>query len=258
MGGYGSSRWGMTVTRMTTEGLPRLDVRVLAREGCLVFGTSAMISWHSGESVWASITTQVHADEPDTLILEYSTLASTGSWMPTRERIALETTSCHYGGERCYTQLAVTSAVGRATTLPTPVHEVGTANSRRGGRPCYGQCWETSGYLELAPLGNVPHAAASQTRPRSTAPGVPGWISPPPSMQALSRWSRRPVGVLRRTPPTRAPAYGRGTNCGELRPIACDRLAVGRRQPRSESLDRLGDTPAESQKSALPSRERVR
>ncbi len=102
MGGYGSSRWGSTVTRMTTEGLPRLDVRVLAREGCLIGGTLATIAWHCGDSVWATITTQVHADEPDALILEYNTLRSSGSWMPIQERIGLDTTSCHFGGERSW------------------------------------------------------------------------------------------------------------------------------------------------------------
>ena len=143
MGGYGSSRWETTVTRMTTEGLPRLDLRALTRAGGLVPGTSTTITWHSSDSVWASITTQVHTDEPDTLILEYSTLASTGSWMPTRERIALETTSCQYGGERswlmcpeCSSRRAVLYAV-HGKFRCRPCHRLAYASTRdpRGGRP---------------------------------------------------------------------------------------------------------------------------
>lgn len=102
MGGYGSSRWGTAVPRMTTEGLLRLDVRVLAREGCLIGGTLGTIAWHCGDSVWATITTQVHADEPDILILEYNTLSRSRSWTPIHERIALDTTPCHYGGTRSW------------------------------------------------------------------------------------------------------------------------------------------------------------
>ncbi len=102
MGGYGSSRWGMTLTRLTTDGLPRLDVRGLARDGGLAPGTSATITWHDEDPVPATITTHVPADEPDTLVLAYRILTDTGSEMSVHERIGPETTACHYGGVRAW------------------------------------------------------------------------------------------------------------------------------------------------------------
>jgi hypothetical protein len=60
MGGFGSTRWGTAVTRVSTEGLLRLDARLLASEGCLAPGTSTTVTWGSG----ASITTKVACDDP--------------------------------------------------------------------------------------------------------------------------------------------------------------------------------------------------
>lgn len=119
MGGYGSSRWGTTVTCLTTEGLPRLDVRALARAGGLVPGTSASITWQSGDGRIATIITSVPLDQPTSLFLEYTILTSTESWRSIREPIALAGTPCHYGGTRtwarcpgCTTQCAVLYGFG--------------------------------------------------------------------------------------------------------------------------------------------------
>lgn len=104
MGGYGSSRWGMTVTRLTTEGFPRLDIRMLARVGGLVPGTAATMSWHGGGCVTATIASYVPPEEPDCLVLDYCLLTRGGMWQPIRERFVLLRTLCHYGGARVWVQ----------------------------------------------------------------------------------------------------------------------------------------------------------
>ena len=67
MGGPGSSRWRMTVTRLTTERLLRLDVRVLAREGALRPGTVSTVTWGNG----ASVVGHIPCDGPVCLMLAY-------------------------------------------------------------------------------------------------------------------------------------------------------------------------------------------
>jgi hypothetical protein len=51
MGGHGSTRWGTTITRATTDGLPRFDVRALARAGGLRPGTVAIVTWDGTTSI---------------------------------------------------------------------------------------------------------------------------------------------------------------------------------------------------------------
>jgi hypothetical protein len=121
MGGYGSSRWEMTVTRPTIDGLPRLDIRALARAGGLVPGTSATITCHGHDTHRSAITTHVPAERPDAVILEYTILTSTESWQTIRERVTLVRTACHYGGTRiwgrcpgCATRCAVLYAFQHA------------------------------------------------------------------------------------------------------------------------------------------------
>lgn len=96
MGGPGSGRWGMTLTRQTTEGLPRLDVRALARAGTLQPGVTATVRWEGG----ASVTTSVAADAPDCLVMVYT--VDLGGWVPVREEIQVTRTSCTLGGQRCW------------------------------------------------------------------------------------------------------------------------------------------------------------
>jgi hypothetical protein len=98
MGGPGSSRWGITVTRMTTEGLPRLDVRVLARQGALRPGTTATVTWDSG----ASVTTTVTTDAPDCLRLAYVVVDRRGVGRSVTARVPLLTTPGTVGGVRAW------------------------------------------------------------------------------------------------------------------------------------------------------------
>ncbi len=96
MGGYGSTRWGMTVTRLTADGLPRLDVRTLARAGALRPGTTATVAWGSG----AAVTTEVRPDAPGVVLLRYQ--ACTGRVLESTvdEPVPLTRTPCTFGGSR--------------------------------------------------------------------------------------------------------------------------------------------------------------
>jgi hypothetical protein len=112
MGGPGSTRWAMTVTRLSMAGVPMLDVRSLAREGVLTSGTTARVRWDNGASV------AVEAVSDRLLALGYRLQLADGAIRPIREVITLTTTPCTFGGERqwfvcpgCDTRRAVLYAV---------------------------------------------------------------------------------------------------------------------------------------------------
>lgn len=98
MGGIGSSRWETTVTRVTTEGLLRLDVRALARDGCLRPGTTAMVKWTHGPS----IVIVMAPGDPHLVTLDYHICTDTEQPMHIRERICLLQTPCTFGGSRVW------------------------------------------------------------------------------------------------------------------------------------------------------------
>ena len=99
MGRYGSGRWGATVTRASTEGLLRLDVRALVREALLEPGKSATVTWIDG----ASITTHVTPNDPDRISLRYFTVTGKGSWSsPIQQDVFLTRTRCTFGGTRVW------------------------------------------------------------------------------------------------------------------------------------------------------------
>jgi len=100
---------------MTTDGLPRLDVRELARAGALQPGLSATVRWAGGMSV----ATSVVADAPDDLVVAYGGRAGTKARAPVAERFVLSRTPCTFGGDRmwvvcpgCSSRCAVLYAVG--------------------------------------------------------------------------------------------------------------------------------------------------
>jgi hypothetical protein len=120
MGGPGSSRWGITVTRMTTEGLPRLDVRVLARQGALRPGTTATVTWDSG----ASVTTTVTTDAPDCLRLAYVVVDRRGVGRSVTARATADHAR-HGGRGPCLVRMsrlwpAVRDPLRAGRTLPLP------------------------------------------------------------------------------------------------------------------------------------------
>ena len=98
MGGSGSTRWGMTVTRLTTNGLQLLDVRALARADALRPGTVSTVTWGS-----RSITVAVPANAPQLMELSYHhILRGRRTAGKMRESVSLSRTACMFGGARVW------------------------------------------------------------------------------------------------------------------------------------------------------------
>ncbi len=115
MGGPGSSRWTMTVTRLTIEGLPRLDVRALAKVGALKRGTTTTVIWGTGMTVRLSVPT----NRVTGVQLACQAYVHGEGMIPLGERIWLTWTPCTFGGFRiwfrcpgCGTRCAVLHALG--------------------------------------------------------------------------------------------------------------------------------------------------
>jgi hypothetical protein len=131
MGGFGSSRWTMSVARPTTEGLLRLDVRQLARQGALQIGTSSLVTWPSG----ASIT--VHSVAQDVVVIRYMVSDPHAGAVIVREYIRLSTTPGTFGGERvwllcpgCASRRAILYAYGGRLRC-TVCHRLAYASTRQ-------------------------------------------------------------------------------------------------------------------------------
>lgn len=100
MGGYFSTRWNYTRTRMDTDGLLYLDVTDLRKMGALKPGALSWQQWTNGRGdVVGSIQSLMNSDG-DALTLIYRVRENGGEWQDVRERIMLDATPCHYGGER--------------------------------------------------------------------------------------------------------------------------------------------------------------
>ncbi len=124
MGGYGSSRWGWTATRTTTDGLLRLDVRDLARRGAVPprgRGSSRAARWRGrgGGEPAGEIGVLYAGDDPGGVVLDYHIRHAGGPPQPVREQVALARTPCRYGGARpsflcpgCLSRRAVLYSLG--------------------------------------------------------------------------------------------------------------------------------------------------
>ena len=108
MGGYFSTRWDSTVTKNVSDPLLFLDVRYLARNGCLSAPPGdwhvSTISWESRgkPSGWIELhVLGVEGSRIPEIELDYSIRrGESGPWTPIRERILLDYTECNYGGDR--------------------------------------------------------------------------------------------------------------------------------------------------------------
>jgi hypothetical protein len=103
MGGYGSGE--RFFSKATTDHALRLDVRWLAREGIIRPGVlvSTSLHWTRNGKPDGDIRVRYDADRPHELILDYRTRGPLDAeWTDVRERIRLERTPCHYGGERVW------------------------------------------------------------------------------------------------------------------------------------------------------------
>ena len=122
MGGYGSGRWGWHRAKTDTDGLLKLDVRWLARQGHLSPGTSGIyaVAWSRGDRPAGDILIRYDGDRPDGLTLDYRMRQGEGApWEAVRERVALDRTACGFGGSRpwflcpgCAERRAVLYSVG--------------------------------------------------------------------------------------------------------------------------------------------------
>jgi hypothetical protein len=100
MGGYSSTRWGFERTRTDTDGLLYLDATVLRKMGAFTPRALAWHEWTNGRGEPAgSIQSHMNSDG-DALTLIYRIRENGGEWHDVRERIMLDATPCHYGGER--------------------------------------------------------------------------------------------------------------------------------------------------------------
>lgn len=100
MGGYFSTRWNCEHTRNSTGGLLQLDVRRLARDGSLTPGAVSTVNWErNGEPAGTIVIAMDH--DRHRLVLTYSTQAhGETEWTPHTVPVWLDSTPCHYGGER--------------------------------------------------------------------------------------------------------------------------------------------------------------
>jgi hypothetical protein len=123
VGGYGSTRWGWRSTRVTTDEVPALDVRALARRGYFSAGPGHVAEglevWSSRDSAVGRIGVEFRGDEPHVITLEYHVCRSEEDRYTIRERVGLDRTRCTFGGSRpwfvcpgCGTRRAVLFCVG--------------------------------------------------------------------------------------------------------------------------------------------------
>jgi len=101
MGGYGSTRWHGQQSRLDTDGLLKLDVRTLGRQGALQPGAVSTQAWtRRGECVGMIHTISRHGG--GALILSYTISGDDRVPEDIREIVILDTTPCNFGGERTW------------------------------------------------------------------------------------------------------------------------------------------------------------
>lgn len=96
------SRWDNEHVRETTDGLLRLDIRQLARQGGLSTSpgsnTSITLTWPGSPPDW--IVVRHDGNDPDVMTLAYRTRSLGGAWEEVCERMPLTRTACNFGGSR--------------------------------------------------------------------------------------------------------------------------------------------------------------
>ena len=97
MGGFGSTRWRSHATKVTTDELPALDIRWLAREG-LLDGRMHAVSWTSRRGEQSVLLRGDH----ERVTLLHALPRADGTSREVRERLPLVRTPCHLGGARAW------------------------------------------------------------------------------------------------------------------------------------------------------------
>lgn len=96
MGGLGSGRWFRSRERLTTEDLPRIDIRAMKRQGVLHPNYPGVFSWTIDDPLVGSMSFKIHRGW---LSVEYFTTIN-GQKTKNTEDIKFDSTPCHFGGSR--------------------------------------------------------------------------------------------------------------------------------------------------------------
>ncbi len=142
MGGCGSTRWGWRATRATTDGHLALDVRLLTRRGYFAARPGEVAqgieAWRGDGQELGRINVHYRGDDPQAVTLAYRVGRPREDWHTVRERIELEQTACHAGGERrwflcpgCRARRAILYAVGGVFRCRT-CHDLAYRSTREG------------------------------------------------------------------------------------------------------------------------------
>lgn len=141
MGGYGSGRWGWHRAKTDTDGLLKLDVRWVARQGLIARGVagSLAVAWSRRGRPAGDIAVRYDDRRPGEVVLDYRMREGEGeSWSPVREAVPLDRTPCPYGGERvwflcpgCLARRAVLYGVGGRFRCRA-CHDLAYSSTREG------------------------------------------------------------------------------------------------------------------------------
>jgi hypothetical protein len=99
MGGFGSTRWGLTRTRDTAETNCSLDINLLNRAGCLQSGYRGSLEWERGGEPIASIRFR---RDGDALVLSYRLRRHDEEWQDVEQPTPIVWMQCRFGGARPY------------------------------------------------------------------------------------------------------------------------------------------------------------
>lgn len=111
MGGFGSGRHG---GRRCTDDMRALDVRSIHRSGRLTPGNWFTWQWSCNGEVTGSIQLRVEAGR---VVLDYRNRSNGGEWEPMRYAVALDRTTCGFGGERAWWRCPAVNCGRRVAVL---------------------------------------------------------------------------------------------------------------------------------------------
>lgn len=97
MGGIGSGRGSSWPTKTTTEGVKKIDVRYMSREGFLKDGAQGQLAWSKSGKPCGNID---YKCSNGSLILNYRFREHGGEWQFVNQSVPVVYTSCNYGGGR--------------------------------------------------------------------------------------------------------------------------------------------------------------
>jgi hypothetical protein len=99
MGGIGSgTRYGEKKSKLVTEALPFIDIRLLNRQGYLgTNATTGSFKWRIGDIEMCSIGYRIYSNK---MILQYRHRSNEKNWESVEREIMFDQTLCNYGGRR--------------------------------------------------------------------------------------------------------------------------------------------------------------